>query len=185
MATVPITSGKTVRLAVRDTIRTNLRGYLDAVAVQDGRAAGALPEFRSYVSSFDTDKFQEDQLPTCVIVAPGMAEAPVRRGSGKYEATWAVAVAAVVSGQNRENTFELVELYAAAIRAVLVNGKSLGGIATATEWLDERYDELAFEDLRTIAAGIVHFAVTLEVVISDLGEYGLAEVVTTETYSSS
>lgn len=165
----PIVTGKHVRLAVRDTIQRVERTYLDALATADGRPAGALPSFRSYVSAFDTDKFEEDQIPACVIVAPGLIEEPVRRGSGEYEATWSLAAAAVVSGQDRENTFELVELYAAALRAILVNERSLGGFASGTEWLNERYDELDFDDARTIAAGVVQFVVTVETVIDDLG----------------
>lgn len=167
----PIVSGKIVRTAVRNTLQANSRTFLDLIGVADGRQAGDLPDFRSYVSAFDTDKFEEDQVPACIIVAPGLIGAPVRRGSGKYEATWSVAAAAVVSGQDRENTFELVELYAAAIRAVIIHERSLGGFAESTEWLNERYDELTFDDVRTIAAGIVQFAVTVETVVEEIDPY--------------
>lgn len=164
-----IITGRDVRLAVQDTLRRGVRTFLDEVGSDTGRIAGALPVFRSYVSSFDTDKFEEDQVPACVIVAPGLIGSPTHRGSGQHEATWSVAVASVVSGQDRENTFELVELYAAATRAVLIHERSLGGVAVSTDWLNERYDELDFDDVRTIAAGIVQFAVTVETAIDDHG----------------
>ena len=97
-------------------------------------------------------------MPCCVIVAPGLLQEPERRG-GNTIATWAVSVGCVVSGQDRENTFDLAEMYAAAVRAAVVQNPSLGGFATATDWIGERYDDIPNEMLRTLAAGSVQFAV--------------------------
>ncbi|MCA1782241.1 MAG: hypothetical protein LC679_08735, partial [Intrasporangiaceae bacterium] len=143
------------------TLKTWMPTYLALVSEHDGRSV-PLPGFRSYVSSLDTDKFSEDQTPSCVVVAPGTFDEPVRRGDNSYDIQWSVGVGVVVSGQTVENTFELCELYTAAVRLCLLQQASLGGVASGTDWLNERYDELLVEDLRTIAAGVVQFVVTVE-----------------------
>lgn len=100
-------------------------------------------------------------MPSCIIVAPGLLGEPVKRG-GLSIATWGVSVGCVVSGQDRENTFDLSELYAAAVRGCVVQHSSLGGFATATDWIGERYDDIPNDMLRTLAAGTVQFAVEVQ-----------------------
>lgn len=153
-----IVTGKDVREAVRDTIKLWIRDYLGEVARNSGRGSNDLLPFRSYSATFEMDKFEEDALPACVIVAPGLMETPQKR-SKEIRARWGVGVGVVVSGQSRENTFELCELYAAATRALLLHNPSLGKFAQGVDWIDERYDELGSEDLRTIAAGTVQFGI--------------------------
>ena len=159
----PVVTGADVRSAARATIQLWSPDYLAEISERSGRERGALPRFRSYVSALDLDKFDEDQVPACVIVAPGLISQPRKHGA-QWEASWALSVGCVVSGQNRENTFELTELYAAAIRTMVLQHPSLSGVASGIDWLGERYDELTTDDLRTIAAGIVQFSVTVETV---------------------
>lgn len=167
----PLLTGKDVRDALESTIKTWVRDYVGEVARLSGRSSEDLKPFRSYVSSLDLDKFQSDQLPCCVIVAPGLLTQPeLRRGA--YNARWGVAVGVVVSGQDRENTFDLVELYTAAVRSLLIHHPSLGGFAEGLEWIGERYDELRSEDLRTIGAGTVQLAVDVTEVQSKIGGPG-------------
>lgn len=156
-----VVTGKDLRLAVVATLKKWMPTYLALISQHDGRAT-ALPGFRSYVASLDTDKFVEDQLPSCVVVAPGTFDEPVRRGDNSYDIVWSLGVGVIVSGQDADNTFELCELYAAAVRLCLLQQSSLGGVASGADWLNERYDELDVDDIRTIAAGIVQFAVAVE-----------------------
>jgi hypothetical protein len=159
----PIVTGKNVRTAMLDTVRRWFPTYVAELSRLDERAAEALPLFRSYASALDMPdgRFVEEQMPSCVVVAPGLITEPERHG-GFYVATWAVSVGAVISGQNKENTFDLAELYAATIRAIVVQNGSLGGFATATDWLGERYDDIPNEMSRTLAAGTVQFAVEVQ-----------------------
>ena len=154
----PLVSGREVRAAVEQTVKTWVRDYLGEVARTSGRGSEDLRPFRSYVSALDLDKFSSDQLPACVIVAPGLLTEPELRKDA-YNAVWGVGVGVVVAGQDRENTFELVELYTAAVRALLVHHPSLGGFAEGLDWVGERYDELSSDDIRTIGAGTVQLAV--------------------------
>ncbi len=159
----PIVTGKQVRAAMKDHIVRWSPTYLAELGRGDGRDGGALPLFRSYSSLLDMPdgRFVEDQMPSCVIVAPGLIERPTKR-SGRYTVRWAVNVGAVVSGQDQENTFDLAELYAAAIRSAVLQHPGLGGFATATDWLGERYDDIPNDMQRTLGAGTIQFSVEVQ-----------------------
>lgn len=166
----PIVSGTKVRHAMRSHLQLWFPTYLAEVARLEGLDPSKLPNFKSWVSALDLPggKYAENQMPSCVIVAPGLATEPERLG-GSHVATWALSVGCVVSGQDREGTFKLAEMYAAAVRASVVQNSSLGGFATATDWLGERYDEVPNEMLRTLAAGSVQFAVEVQRTIDPMG----------------
>lgn len=159
----PIVTGKDVRFAMRSHLKMWLPTYLAEIARGDGRLGSALPLPRSWVSALDLPdgKFIEDQMPSCVIVAPGMIEEPMKQG-GLYICRWGVSVGLVVGGQNRENTFDLSELYASAVRAAVLQHGSLGGFATGTDWIGERYDDIPNNMARTLAAGTVQFSVEVQ-----------------------
>ena len=154
-----IVTGRQVRLAFKSHIELWFPTYIAEVSRIEGRGA-SLPGFRSYVSALDLQegKFEEHQMPSCVIVAPGLLTEPEKRG-GTLSATWAVSVGCVVAGQDRDNTFELAEMYAAAVRSAVMQNPSIGGFSGGTDWLGERYDEIPNDMLRTLAAGTVHFSV--------------------------
>jgi hypothetical protein len=159
----PIVTGRQVRLAMHAHLKLWIPTYLAEIARGESLDPAALPVFRSWVSALDLPegKYEEHQMPSCVVVAPGLLAEPEQQGGG-FVTTWAVSVGCVVSGQDRENTFELAEVYAAAVRSAVVQNSSLGGFATATDWLGERYDDIPNDMLRTLAAGSVQFAVEVQ-----------------------
>jgi hypothetical protein len=112
----PIITGRDVRLAMTETIRAYAPAYLGEVAAGSGESRGDLPPFRSYTSATEVDGWPEDQLPGCIVVAPGLLSTPQRDGN-MYRAEWSVGVAMIVSGRDRSSTTDLVELYAAAVRS--------------------------------------------------------------------
>lgn len=158
----PIVSAIQVAVSVRTLIQTWQRDYLGEVAALSGRSRGALPLFRSWVLAPDEDRFNEDQLPSCIIV---IGEVPnIYRARNQYRATWDVRVGAMVKGKDRDNTMELAFLYAAALRSILVQQR-LPGLNASTEWTGERYDMLDFDDGRTLGAAASMFAVSVEDVV--------------------
>lgn len=165
-----IITGRAVRFAMKEHLKLWFPTYLAEVARIEGFDPALVQPFRSFVSALDMPegKYEEHQMPCCVIVAPGLLQEPEKRG-GAMIATWGVSVGCVVSGQNRENTFTLSELYAAAVRAAVVQNPSLGGFATAVDWLGERYDDIPNDMLRTLAAGSVQFAVDVYSAITPSG----------------
>lgn len=162
-----------VRRAMRDTIQRWIPDYLAEIADQYDKERGALPTFRSYISRPVVDRFPEDQLPCCVIVAPGTLDEPDKRPDA-YDAAWALGVAAVIGGRTVEESFELAELYAGAIRTLVVHHPSLGGVVDSTRWAGERYDEYIDPvDARTQASCTLQFNVAVNNVV-DLASGGPA-----------
>jgi hypothetical protein len=153
-----IITGDDVRNAVITTLRRWVPTYLAAMARRTGRSGKDLPEFKSFATIFDINKYAEDIIPACVIVAPGIIETPIREKGG-YKARWGVGIGAVVAGQDRDNTYQLATLYTAVVRTICVQKQSLGGFADGIVWVSERYDNLNTDDLRTIAAGTIQLGV--------------------------
>lgn len=164
-----IITGRHVEAAVRDHCQRWSPDYVAEVSEQSGRDRCDLPAFRSYLPALDLDKFEEDQVPACVIVAPGTLRQPERRGT-LYYVTWQLSIGCIVSGRDRDNTFELVPLYAAAVRALMVQHQTLGvDWVDGVTWLGERYDELGTDDSRTIAAASVTFGITVPSAVDSRG----------------
>lgn len=159
-----IITSEQIRQAASDVISDWSQTYLAEIGRQTGREAGDLPDFRSIIAANDNDSWLEDQLPSCVVICPGMLDEPRKHGT-RYEARWALGIGVVVSARSRSETLGLVGLYTAAVRGILVQHPSVGGVASGLNLLSERYDELPNEDSRTIAAGQVLFAVDVENVI--------------------
>jgi hypothetical protein len=161
-----IVTGKMVRNAVIAHVRTWAPDYIAEMGARDGRDRTALPSFRSYTSKMnDPDKFVEDQIPCCVVVAPGMVSGKIARRARTIDAQWAVGLAAVVSGQDEDNTYELAELYTAALRSLMIQHPGVGGLSTGVTLLSERYVPLDANGTRTLAAGIVQLGVDVQAVV--------------------
>jgi hypothetical protein len=169
----PLITGDDVVVAVTEIVRKWMPWYLAEIERRLGMAPRHLPMFKSFVTVTDPDHWAEDQLPGCMVVAPGLMDTPVTRGDGKIEAQWQVAVAAVVSGQDSSGSFRLAQWYAACIRALMVQHQSLDGFSEQVDWVDEAYDDYTFEDARTMASGLVAFVVlTAEAVNKKRGMRG-------------
>lgn len=163
-------TGVEVTDAIKAFIQRWSPSYIAEVGERNGFTRAELPAFRSYESSAQEDKKVEDQIPACIVVVPGLADEPTRSGRGKYTARWAVTIMGVVSANDFDATDKLAKLYPAAIRALFVQKGSIDGFASSTEWLDEDYDALDFDDSRTLRAWRVDLKVEVtNVVDSALG----------------
>jgi hypothetical protein len=161
-----------VASAVVDHLRTWTSAYIGEISAQSGRprcGEGALPPFRSIDVASSFSKFPEDQVPACVVVCPGLSDTPIRGGDGAYLAEWSVGLGVVVSARDRDSTDELVRRYSAAVRAAMLQHPSLNGFAQGCRWIDEDYDELGYDDSRSIAAGIVSLGVEVPEVLNVYG----------------
>jgi hypothetical protein len=193
-----VVTARDIREAVIGNLKDWSPAYVGEVSAQSGRARcgdGALPPFRSFGTGTSFSTFPEDQLPACVVVVPGLTETPVRQGDGTYLAEWSVGIGVVVSGKDRDSTDDLVRLYSAAVRMAMIQKPSMGGFALGCRWIDENYDELAYDDSRTIAAGIVSLGIEVDAVVNsfggpkvppedacvDPGEYGIVQATPLQT----
>jgi hypothetical protein len=175
--------------AVIDTLKLWLPTYLAEVELQLEREQGLIEPPRSYTTRRRFEKFPEDQIPTCVVVSPGLANEPHKEGDGSHRAEWALGVGVIVSAPDQESTNLVAKIYGAAIRACLLQKSSLGGVASGITWYDESYDDLPSDDTaRTLGAAALYFRVEVEdIVNSRVGpnvptppgtQWGVAETVT-------
>lgn len=164
----PIFTAGRVEMAAMSTLREWMATYLAEMERQTGRPAGSLPQVRSWTTVNEFGRWPEESLPSVLLISAGLSAVPEKDGQGRYRATWGLAVAVVVSARDQASTRELAMVYSAAIRGCLMQRRSLGGVAAATEWIEERYDEIPAAH-RTLAAGISGFEVQIDDVVTTHG----------------
>jgi hypothetical protein len=154
-----IISGYDVQEAVKITTKRWSNDYLAEMARLSGRARGDLKPFRSYKRAITLDdKRVQDQLPCCLILSPGTLDTPIKR-SKHVDARWELGFGVVIAGKDEDNAWELVQLYSAACRTMLLQKSSLGGFAIGVNWISERYDQLRSRNVRNLMAGTLHFGI--------------------------
>lgn len=166
----PIVDGSVVEGWVMQTLKDWWQVYAREVAIQRGEDPDRYPLPKSYITVDGTtpDREVADQLPALVVVSPGLDGTPPRHdGRGQYRASWMVGIGLFVSGNTREATKDLVRIYTAIARAIMLQKSSLGGHASRATWTDESYDDdFNFTDQQTISAGSVIFSVEVDNVIT-------------------
>lgn len=163
-----VVTGIQVEDAITASIKKWMPTYLAEVAAQNGKARTDMPMYRSYRGRLAIDRDAGDQMPSCIVVAPGIANTTT--SGGKISASWSVAIGSVVSAQDEESTYDLARLYAAAIRAFAMQQGSFDGFAERTYLQGERYDEYVTTPDQTLCAGIVR----LETWVANIVDRSLA-----------
>jgi hypothetical protein len=153
--------------AVEDTLKEWFPTYLAEVILQAEITDLVLPSPRSYEHRVEMSNFPEDQLPQCIIVSPGMASAPMSEGDGAYRAFWKILIGIVNSAKDKESTARNSKLYAAAVRAIVLQHRSLGGFTTGMVWDGESYEDGPVEAERTLAVCTLEFTFEVERVASE------------------
>lgn len=137
--------------------------YLREKERQVGREPGLIPLPKSItrVNSFSRAML-ENQLPSIVVVSPGLAGPPLKDGRGLYRATWQLGIALINSAMDDDSTNEIVKIYSAALRLLMLQQKiDLEGFR-GTTWIDENYDQIQPERSRNLSVGENLFEVEFE-----------------------
>lgn len=148
-----------VERAARDVLQAWLDTYLHEMEDRKGLARGSIARPNSWMRVNQLDDFQTRRLPAIMVIAPGLTEPPLPDGQGRYRCKWAVAVGIVVSSHSAEEARDLVQMYGATVRKLMIQKPSLGGFAVATEWADERNEILGTFDRRSVAVSREVFVV--------------------------
>lgn len=154
-----VVTGRDVELAVLAFLKRWAGTYLAECERQRGYVPGSLPRIRTWTTANEFETWPEDQLPCCLLVSPGLIEAPLADGAGVYRAKFSLGLAVIVSARTMDETAALAKLYCAAFRAAILQHQSLEGFASGIEWLDENYDDIPSIDDRSLGAGQAVFAV--------------------------
>lgn len=158
-----------VEEAAADTLRQWFLTYTRELELQLGLTQDSIPQPRSYTVATEIDRDVEDQLPAVVVVSPGISDEPKMEGDGSYRVTWSVGIGVFASAKDRSSTSVAIRRYCAIVRAIVLQKASLGGVASGTRWLDENYDDMDFDDGRTIGVGTVLFEVEVHNAVTRRG----------------
>jgi hypothetical protein len=163
-----IVSAGTVEDAVAETIKTWMETYLREVERQAGVVEHlALP--RSYNIRPETDSWPEEQLPGLVVVSAGTSAQPIKAGDGVFTAPFRVAAVIFAKGTSKDNVRRNVRLYTAAIRAILLQKRGLGGLSDGIIWESENFHDSIPGAERSLAAGDVTVVYNIPEIVSFSG----------------
>lgn len=163
----PIVSAISLPSAIEATVSQWIEVYLRETERQAG-VGEQLPSFASYNSRPDSDRWIEEAMPALITVVPGLAAEPDRDGEGNYEAPWRVGVMIVSAGPSKALTDRNNKLYAAAVRAILLQQSSLGGASSGVYWTGEDYDQGPVRAGRSIGTAVVSFTIHTPAVVNKL-----------------
>lgn len=166
----PMLSAHVVEDAVVDTVALWLPTYLAEVERQQGLPPGGIARPASLSTRSLFEVRAEESLPAIVVVSPGTAGTPERAGDRTQRAQWVVDVVAVVSAPTDVLTRRMGQLYAAALRTLLLQRSSLGGVAArGLTWLGDSYTPIPSEGARTIYGAAVQVLVRMDAVVDGWG----------------
>jgi hypothetical protein len=161
----PLFSAHEIEDGARQVLQDWLPTYMGEVQRQHGVK---LPPIKSWATVDSYDRWPEQALPALMIIAGGIGKGgePQEHGGGFYRATWALSVSVTVEHPKANDARKIARLYAAAIRGVLLQRRTLGVAGTVSDWLDEGYGAIKTKDRRTRAAAENVFAVKVEEVVN-------------------
>lgn len=154
-----IKDGTHVEAAMIEHLENWQLTYLAEVERQNGLEPRFLPPMRSFVTVKEFDKWPEEQLPACIVIAPGLAEPAVADGEGKFRSKWMLGIAVICSAPTKEDTNRLAKWYTSAFRTAVLQHPSLGGFAQGVEWRDEAFSDVSEDAQRTLSSGQAMFVV--------------------------
>lgn len=79
------------------------------------------------------------EMPAGAVTSPGLAETPTRRERGRHDAVWRISVGVYDRGDDYHETARRVRRWAAAVRATLLEHRTLNGVADGVWWRGEEY----------------------------------------------
>lgn len=163
-----ILTGSDVEQWVIDMLKKWALTYINELQFQIGWDGAQIPVPRSFTTRTRVRHFEDDQLPQCIVVSPGLADRPRKEGNGVYRATFSMGVSVIASAKDESTTKALARFYAAVTRAILLQHASLDGKADGMEWWDESYDDIEDDaDVsRVLAAGSNFFRIEVPNVVT-------------------
>jgi hypothetical protein len=172
----PIFSANRLDNAAEATLRNWMPTYIKDLCLQNGIAHSLddpnhLVPPRSYNVRNDQARWPEEQMPAVVVVNTGMARPPRMYGDGRYSGFWRVTVLTYCHGIDKTTTNRNNQIYAAAVRAILLQKRTLGGVAAGVEWEAEDYNEATTDPqgTRTMASSAITMVFEVENIINREG----------------
>lgn len=134
-----------VEHAVRDVLQKYFPAYLREVERIMEWEREPLPAPRNYIGRNSFQAQPGEELPKVVVISPGLLQRPTHPDAdGFYNAVWHVGVGVATAAQTEDEADDMIKMYGAAARAILVQHQDLEhpNMVSAVYWLDENYDDL-------------------------------------------
>jgi hypothetical protein len=157
--------GDQIDAALIDVLETWMPTYLKEIARQR-KLKVQFDRPRSIVAVAEFDRWPEEQLPSIVIVNPGMTGMPLKDGGGTYRASWAVDICISVSAATQADTRRNAQLYIAAARGCIMQRRSLGAGMKSTDWGGESYELIDVDKRRSLAGAKASFVIEREDILT-------------------
>lgn len=153
--------------AMLDTIQAWSPWYIAEVGARFGITDVLVP-FEHWDALYDVRAMPAGLTAACWVSAPNTdpKNPPELQGDGTYWATWLVDANIVARGLEWDQTGYMLQAYALAVRSLVVQHRSLGGLVTNTAWQGEGYKEIEHTARRTTGYAVVRFAVKVNGVTS-------------------
>lgn len=162
---------------VENAVVASLNVWIDDCLGEAERLYGYEPNSierpRGIIRRSEWTKWPEDQIPVIVVINAGLAQQPIRRANGTYDALWRVGVCPIVSDVDQDATRDLAEAYTVAVRLALLQHKMLkspaypDGFADFTSWIDEQYNDMPELIQRSMNSGRVVLDIGVENVLTE------------------
>jgi hypothetical protein len=167
----PLLGADTARDAIKATLQLWTPSYIAAISAARGlpaSGAGSMKPVQDWTIRPEYRTLPVSSSPAILVTCPGTVKgkAPTIHGDGNIRADWLTEVSIVVFGDDWEPTADLTTRYATAVRAAILQHRSLNGVALNTVWLGEQYAEVEHSSTRTLGVAVIHFAVTLDAVMN-------------------
>lgn len=157
--------GDQIDAALIDVLETWMPTYLKEMARQR-KLKVSFDRPRSIVAVAEFDRWPEEQLPSIVIVNPGMTGTPLKDGGGTYRARWAVDICISVSAATQAETRRNSQLYIAAARGCIMQRRSLGHGMKGIDWGGEEYTLIDADKRRSLAGAKASFVIERENILT-------------------
>ncbi len=133
------------------------------LAVRSGFAPATVLPPLGYGATVDPEDMGD--RPLGVAVVPGIQGQPVKHSDGLYEMSWDAAAGVAVSARSADEAKALAEVYAAAVRACVLQHAGLNGLASSTRWVDERIEEINWNPGVSVWAATVQFVIAVDAAV--------------------
>lgn len=162
--------GSDVESAVEATLRKYLNDYLGRWERKTGRRTGSVQRPTKYIrnNSEDFTTWPGHDFPAILLLSPGLTEQPVK-GNDSWSTRWFLGLACIALGDDEDEARAISRGVGSACRSLLLHHGGLLGFANGVTWVDERYDDLTYDDSRSIAASKLIFYVDVQRTASRFG----------------
>src|SRR4029077_379462 len=156
-----------IEQAAMTTLATWMYTYLREIERQLQLPIGTIPDPTRYTNRNSFDATPGEDLNRIVVIGGPTSGDPLRDGGGGHTVTWRLGVGAAASHADEMQARFITSAIAAAARAILVQKKTLGGVADWTEFISEEPTDLPLRnELLQYRAVSLEFLVQVQNVVT-------------------